>query len=143
METSLDELCKGYPIEFKEYMEYCRNLKFEQDPDYKYCVGLFDKCMKRHNLDQKVLDYTWKQNRLSKDKEALKNSMLDVIRKKPKVAPTATKNSIMPRESGIAGINNSGMNTGMGAMQGFGAGGQAGATGTMMGMQQAPAAYQY
>jgi hypothetical protein len=41
--------------------------------------------LKRHNLDPKVLDYTWKQNRLSKDKEALKNSMLDVIRKKPKI----------------------------------------------------------
>jgi hypothetical protein len=40
--------------------------------------------MKRNNLDPKVLDFTWKQNRLSKDKEALKNSMLDVIRKKPK-----------------------------------------------------------
>ena len=31
------------------------------------------------------MDYTWKQNRLSKDKEALKNSMLTVIRKKPKM----------------------------------------------------------
>jgi len=40
--------------------------------------------MKRHNFDPKILDYTWKQNRLSKDKEALKNSMLDVIRKKQK-----------------------------------------------------------
>lgn len=104
METSLDELCRGYPIEFKEYMEYCRSLKFEQDPDYKYCVSLFDKCMKRHNFDTKVMDYTWKQNRLSKDKEALKNSMLDVIRKKPKVAHgTAVQNSVMPRESGFAG----------------------------------------
>ena len=31
------------------------------------------------------MDYTWKQNRLSKDKEALKNSVLNVIRKKPAV----------------------------------------------------------
>ena len=30
------------------------------------------------------MDYTWKQNRLSKDKEALKNSVLNVIRKKAK-----------------------------------------------------------
>jgi hypothetical protein len=30
----------------------------------------------------KILDYTWKQNRLSKDKEALKNSVLNVINKK-------------------------------------------------------------
>jgi len=60
---------------------------------------------------------------LSKDKEALKNSMLDVIRKKPKVqAPTAAQQSVVPRESGIAGMN-SGMNTGMGAMQGFGGAG--------------------
>lgn len=29
------------------------------------------------------MDFTWKQNRLSKDKEALKNSVLNVIRKKP------------------------------------------------------------
>jgi len=43
--------------------------------------------MKRNSLDAKALDFTWKQNRLSKDKEALKNSMMDVIRKKPKVVP--------------------------------------------------------
>lgn len=30
-----------------------------------------------------MFDYTWKQNRLSKDKEALKNSVMNVIRKKP------------------------------------------------------------
>ena len=75
------------------------------------------------------MDYTWKQNRLSKDKEALKNSMLDVIRKKPK-APVPVPNSVMPRESGFAG--GPAIQTGVGAMQGFHAGGQAG---TMMGMQ--------
>ena len=40
--------------------------------------------MQRHQFDGRVFDYTWKQNRLSKDKEALKNSMLNVIRKKPR-----------------------------------------------------------
>ena len=29
LETSLDDLCKGQPSEFKEFMEYCRSLKFE------------------------------------------------------------------------------------------------------------------
>ena len=41
--------------------------------------------MNRHNFDGRIFDYTWKQNRLSKDKEALKNSMMNVIRKKTKV----------------------------------------------------------
>ena len=112
----METLTKGYPIEFREYMEYCRQRKFEEDPDYKHCVSLFEKCMKRHNLDPKQLDYTWKQNRLSKDKESLKASMMDVIRKKPKDPTKETdikkQTSIMPmqggggalnRESGIAG----------------------------------------
>jgi hypothetical protein len=64
-------------------MDYCRSLKFEQEPNYKTCYSLFESCLQRHQLDGKILDYTWKQNRLSKDKEALKNSVLNVIRKKP------------------------------------------------------------
>lgn len=44
---------------------------------------MFECCLQRHHLDAKIPDYTWKQNRLSKDKEALKNSVLNVIRKKP------------------------------------------------------------
>ncbi len=34
IETSLDELTKNHPIEFKQYMEYCRQLKFDTEPDY-------------------------------------------------------------------------------------------------------------
>ena len=84
--------------------------------------------MKRNNLDPKVMDFTWKQNRLSKDKEALKNSMMDVIRKKPKNESKMPKESAVPAQAGI----NSGMNTGMGAAQGYGNAVQGG--GTMMGM---------
>ena len=40
--------------------------------------------MNRHNFDPKTYDFTWKQNRLSKDKEALKASLLNIIHKKPK-----------------------------------------------------------
>ena len=29
IETPLEDLCKGYPHEFKEFMLYCRSLKFE------------------------------------------------------------------------------------------------------------------
>jgi hypothetical protein len=85
IETTLEELCKGYPPEFKEYMDYCRSLKFEEDPDYKHIYSIFDRCMQRHGFDPKLTDYSWKQNRLNKDKEALKNSILNVINKKPKV----------------------------------------------------------
>ena len=61
-----------------------RALKFEEEPNYKAMIGLFENCMTRQNFDGKILDYRWKQNRLSKDKEALKAQMLGVINKKPK-----------------------------------------------------------
>ena len=45
IETSLEDLCRGYPNEFREFMEYCRSLKFEQEPNYRTCVGFFEGCM--------------------------------------------------------------------------------------------------
>ena len=40
--TPVEELCKGLPRCFFEYMKYCRNLEFDADPDYKYLRTLFD-----------------------------------------------------------------------------------------------------
>ena len=38
--TTAEELCKGFPKEFADYINYTRNLEFEADPDYKYLRGL-------------------------------------------------------------------------------------------------------
>ncbi len=38
--TSAEDLCKGFPNEFVEYINYTRNLEFEADPDYKFLRGL-------------------------------------------------------------------------------------------------------
>ena len=65
-------------------MEYTRSLKFEQEPNYKTCVAFFENCMKRHGFDGSILDYTWKQNRLAKDKDQLKKDLMALINKKPK-----------------------------------------------------------
>jgi hypothetical protein len=74
-------------------MVYCRSLQFEEQPNYGYCLGLFKKCMQRNSLDPNVCDYSWKQNFLSKDKQALKNSMLNIIRKKPKMNREVLRNA--------------------------------------------------
>lgn len=39
--TSLEELCRGYPAEFIAYLVYCRELRFDEDPDYVYLRSLF------------------------------------------------------------------------------------------------------
>ena len=40
-ETSADELCEGFPEQFSNYINYSRNLEYEQDPDYNYLKNLF------------------------------------------------------------------------------------------------------
>ena len=40
-ETSPALLCNGFPKEFKKYVEYTRNLEYEQDPDYDMLKDLF------------------------------------------------------------------------------------------------------
>ena len=39
--TTLQELCKDLPNEFYNYIDYCRNLDYEQEPDYNYLRNLF------------------------------------------------------------------------------------------------------
>jgi hypothetical protein len=36
MSTPIDILCKGAPCEFATYLNYCRSLRFEEKPDYRY-----------------------------------------------------------------------------------------------------------
>jgi len=39
--TSIDTLCKGHPKAFASYLSYCRELSFEDAPDYGYLRRLF------------------------------------------------------------------------------------------------------
>ncbi|GEQ68720.1 hypothetical protein JCM33374_g2388 [Metschnikowia sp. JCM 33374] len=50
--TSINELCYGFPIQFAQYLTYVRNLKFDEDPDYNYLLGLMDKAL--ISIDEKA-----------------------------------------------------------------------------------------
>jgi len=82
----VDELCKGHPEEFKDYMTYCRKLGFTQDPDYKVMITMFETCMKKNGFDPKVTDFIWNKNRLFMEKEQLKQNMMKVINMPVKTA---------------------------------------------------------
>jgi len=40
-EIALINLCSNIPLEFMIYLDYCRNLKYEETPNYKYLKNLF------------------------------------------------------------------------------------------------------
>jgi len=58
IETSLDTLCAGMPEEFKKYLEYCKNLKFEEKPDYHYLKRMFKELFIREGHENDSV-YDW------------------------------------------------------------------------------------
>lgn len=36
MSTSVESLCRGFPLELSLYIQYCKGLSFEEKPDYGY-----------------------------------------------------------------------------------------------------------
>lgn len=56
--TTINELCYGFPIQFAQYLTYVRNLKFDEEPDYAYLIGLMSKAL--ISIDEKEDDhYDW------------------------------------------------------------------------------------
>lgn len=45
MRTSLKELCSGLHQDFYHLLDYARGLKFDQEPDYDYCLALMDRIL--------------------------------------------------------------------------------------------------
>ena len=68
--TSLDELCKGLPEEFKVFIKYSRELEFEQEPDYNYLNKLLLKVGNKNGINIDKVKYDWeiKNEKLKKIK---------------------------------------------------------------------------
>ena len=68
--TKPDQLCKGLPEEFVEYIKYVRKLKFEEEPDYNYLKGLFISVLSRNELKYDLL-FSWiiNKKRVSKQEQ--------------------------------------------------------------------------
>lgn len=58
LNTTAEDLCAGLPQEFLDYMKYCKNLKFEETPDYVTLKNNFKKLFFSKNLDYDFI-YDW------------------------------------------------------------------------------------
>ena len=58
--TSIEELVRGCLEEqtFGEYLYYCRNLRFDEKPDYQYLRRLFREAMQRNGFEDDF-QYDW------------------------------------------------------------------------------------
>lgn len=71
--TPFTLLCKNFPREFVLYLEYCRQLRFEDTPDYKYLKTLFEQVLRRLKGDG-VFDWVKRKKREKKEKKSRSSS---------------------------------------------------------------------
>jgi len=66
LSTPIDYLCKGLPAEFVTYLTYCRNLRFEDKPDYVYLRNLLKDLFIKSGYE---LDYQFDWNIIAQEKK--------------------------------------------------------------------------
>ncbi|CAD8091725.1 unnamed protein product [Paramecium sonneborni] len=71
--TSTQTLCKNCPKQFCQYIEYSKNLKFDEKPDYKYMKNLFIQIMQENQLRIEYI-YDWDDENTHRDKIQIKNT---------------------------------------------------------------------
>ena len=77
-ETSVDELCQNFPEEFREFIDYSRNLEYTEEPKYDKFKNKFYNLVKnklKENFDY-IYDWTTK-NDLKKRKLINKNNNIN------------------------------------------------------------------
>ena len=55
----LAELCRGCPVEFQEFIQYCRELQFDAKPNMTYVRNLFRDLYRRHGFEKKSKQWDW------------------------------------------------------------------------------------
>jgi len=57
--TPIEIMTQGYPKEFAEYMNHCKNLDFTEDPDYSYLRRIFKELYVRSGCENEfIFDWT-------------------------------------------------------------------------------------
>ena len=81
-QTTPEQLCNGLPMQFKDYLNYTINLKYEEEPNYDYLKNLFISVLeqKGHKFD---FFYDWNKGKQYK----IKNYNLNSYKKKANIYP--------------------------------------------------------
>ncbi|EAR82347.2 casein kinase (macronuclear) [Tetrahymena thermophila SB210] len=67
LSTPVEVLCKSFPDEFVKYLAYCRNLRFDEKPDYNYCQSLFKERFQKEGYE-KDSNFDW--NKIAKERKS-------------------------------------------------------------------------
>ena len=74
MEISDEKLCSGLPNEFVYFMKHVKQLKFEEEPNYKYLRGLFIEFLSRIEMKVAIRFFWIKTKDQKKTKKLIENN---------------------------------------------------------------------
>ena len=70
IQTSLSNLCKGFPSEIEKFLHYTRDLTFDETPDYNFLHKLLKDICDNNNIQlDNIFDWTIKLSKKAKKKE--------------------------------------------------------------------------
>lgn len=97
MSTSTEQLCKGFPSEFRSYFEYCRSLRFEDRPDYAYLKRLFKELFYRKGYQYDNM-FDWTVQNMQHERNRLGPERGVAAAAEPTPAGAAASGEAPPRE---------------------------------------------
>jgi len=62
IDTPLDDLCKGFPVEFKDYLRTVRSLEFKERPDYNLYRQWFRNLRSKEHPTLQDHEFSWNLN---------------------------------------------------------------------------------
>lgn len=87
-DIKLEDLCAGFPIEFVKFIQYARDMKFEDKPDYNYLRGLLRKAAANNGLQFDPSKFDWivneekeKQDEIDKKEDKKENNINKISNK--------------------------------------------------------------
>ena len=105
-DTSAQELCEGFPEEFEKYIEYTRNMEYEEEPDYDKLRDYFlDVLDKKNELFDYIYDWSTEEEKRMRKKEYLEEK--HHIRKRRNTSKT---NSVLATKLESNSILNNNLN---------------------------------
>lgn len=106
--TTTDELCSGFPIEFKEYVDYTRKMNYTEEPAYEQLRNKFYYLVTDALCEKFDYVYDWTSKEDLMLRKNVKESYEDVV---SSFAESKNVNSCNTNNNNVGNINSNNTNT--------------------------------
>ena len=109
-ETTSEQLCKNYPDEFREYLEYSRNLEYTEEPKYEKLRNKFYDLVVKKKGENFDFVYDWTTENDLKKRKPIANNGIELKTTTTKDIEIKSKRKLKEDEKNVE-VNNSFNNT--------------------------------